>query len=172
MSESGLDTFEHLFEAYYSLVRRYAERRVPSAVIAEDIAAETFTAAWDLYRRRKPVELPLLYRIAANKIADRYRSEERRTAVRVALERRLEDRADDPGHLERLALHEALLKLSERERKVIMLSYWEGLSAAEIAATLSCTVAAAWAILSRARRRLRSLLDDATPSTEARGARV
>ncbi|WP_187977078.1 RNA polymerase sigma factor [Mycetocola sp. JXN-3] len=160
MTRQQTAVFEHVFHANYVLVRRYAERRVPSAALAEDIAAETFTAAWVRYQQGDSIELPWLYRVASNKINDHFRSAERKRAVEETLERVLSEQEEDADTLEKIALGRSLLKLTDREREAILLTYWEGLGAAEVAVALSCSVASAWAILSRARKKLRALLGE------------
>lgn len=162
MSADHAASFETFFVQHHGQVLRYAQRRLPSPTAAEDLAAEVFTAAWQIWAADKSLTLPWLYRVASNKIADRYRSEERRAAVQVALFRQQEEAGAGPDHLERLALREALLQLSDRDREAITLHYWEGLAAPEIAEILGCTLPTAWAVLSRARKRLRRALADNT----------
>ena len=52
----------------------------------------------------------------------------------------------------------ALAKLSERDRDLLLLSAWDGLTAAEIAAAVGCSGTAAKVRLHRARRRLQRQL--------------
>ncbi|RLP75204.1 sigma-70 family RNA polymerase sigma factor [Mycetocola tolaasinivorans] len=172
MTRQRVEAFEHVFRVNYVLVRRYAERRVPNAALAEDIAAETFAAAWVRHQQGDSIELPWLYRVAANKISDHYRSAERRLAVEGTLERVLAERVEETDELDRIALSRSLLKLTEREREAVMLTYWEGLGAAEVAVALSCSVTSAWAILSRARKKLRTLLDEPPVATTENGGRT
>lgn len=165
MTEQQVDSFDAFFAASYVLVLRYAERRLPAAWLAEDVAAEVLTAAWKRWRTGDKVELPWLYRVAGNKVADHYRALSRKRVIEEALSRSIEEPALEMDMLDRLALKQALTRLGDRECEAIMLTYWEGLSAAEIAAVLGCSVASVWALLSRARRRLRGLLDDVPART-------
>ena len=57
--------------------------------------------------------------------------------------RRLRDRA---------AVADVLARLRERDREVLMLSYWDELTTAELAQTLGCSSSAAAVRLHRARR--------------------
>lgn len=164
MSGDHAASFETFFVQNHGKVLRYAQRRLPSLTAAEDLAAEVFTAAWQTWATDDSLALPWLYRVAANKIADRYRAEERRVAMQLALARQQEGPGPTHDHLESLALREALLQLSDRDREAITLHYWEGLAAPEIAQILGCTLPTAWAVLSRARKRLRrALTDEPTP---------
>ena len=52
-------------------------------------------------------------------------------------------------------MHEALGRLGPRDREVLLLAEWEGLSPAEIAAVLGCLAITARGRLHRARRRFR-----------------
>ena len=81
------DSFDWVFSANYPLIVRYAERRGPASSLAEDVTAETFAAAWARWSHGESVELPWLYRVAANKVADHYRSTSRRRAIEEALAR-------------------------------------------------------------------------------------
>lgn len=154
------DSFDEVFSANYALIVRYAERRLPSTSLAEDVAAETFAAAWSRWSRGESVELPWLYRVAANKVVDHYRSSSRRQAIEEALARATGEARGELDWLDRIAVQRALLKLAARDREVIMLTYWEGLSASDIAVVIDASVASVWATLSRARKKLRIALDD------------
>lgn len=50
--------------------------------------------------------------------------------------------------------------MSDRDREVIMLTYWDGLSAAEAAVVLGTTTGAVWVTLTRARAKLRAVIAD------------
>ncbi len=158
-------SFDAVFAANYALVVRYAERRLPTSSLAEDVAAETFAAAWKRWLSGESVELPWLYRVAANKVADHYRSTTRRKSIEDALFRTADEAQSGRDWLDSLALQRALLKLASRDREVVMLTYWEGLSASDIAVVTDSTVTAVWATLSRARKKLRLSLDDATDAS-------
>ncbi len=55
-------------------------------------------------------------------------------------------------------LQQALTRLGERERSILLLKTVEGLSGKEIAAVLELPIGTVWSDLSRARQRLRELL--------------
>lgn len=169
MGGEQLGSFEDLFSVNYALIVRYAERRLPSALLAEDVAADTFTAAWNRWSRGQNVELPWLYRVAANKIVDYYRSASRKQVLEEVLERTIHEEQHESDRLDKLALRRALLELTDRDREVIMLTYWEGLSASEIATVTDSSVSAVWATLSRARKKLRGVLEDSAPQSKITG---
>lgn len=76
----------------------------------------------------------------------------------AALERDASDRPFEIDHVDRLAVRDALTVLSEHERQVVILTYWDQLSAGEIAETLRCSQGSVWTALSRARTKLRGRL--------------
>ena len=151
------DAFRTFYRAHQRDVLRYVERRVADQSVAEEITAEAFTVAW---RRWSTVEitLPWMYRTARNKIGDHYRRDERRRAAQLALERRAEEPPSGIAPIDRLALQEALRTLPDREREAILLTYWEGLDATEVAHALGASRSAMWTLLTRARGKLRGQL--------------
>ncbi|GAA1121600.1 hypothetical protein GCM10009670_09980 [Citricoccus alkalitolerans] len=63
-------------------------------------------------------------------------------------------------------IHE-LRRLPPDQREVLYLTYWEDLSAGEIAQVLEISVEAVWKRLSRARTLLRDLLDQSESTSAA-----
>ncbi|HEY1833170.1 MAG TPA: RNA polymerase sigma factor [Solirubrobacteraceae bacterium] len=158
--------FEESFRALAGHVYAYALRRADPDV-AQDVTAETFLIAWRR-RGRLPAEpLPWLYGIARRVLANERRSANRRAALEAHI-------AAQPARAvsgERHGLLEALARLSERDREVLLLTAWEGLSTQEAARATGCTSAALAVRLHRARRRLAQTLAegaaeaDPTPPT-------
>lgn len=160
--------FDDCFRAHYTEVLAYALRRVGERGAAEDVAAEVFAVAW---RRRAVVPadpLPWLFGVARHVIQNEARSHRRRsrllsraTGEPVAV---AADHADSVP--ERLAIIDALGRLSERDREVLCLAAWDGLDARRAAAALGCSRGAYTLRLHRARRRLAKEL---TPSGHVDG---
>lgn len=152
------------------LIVRYAERRVESAAVAEEIAAEVFTVAWQKWDPSDPFDLRWLYRTAANKVMNHWERRKHGHAAEVALKRGAEEPPEPPDMLERLALLDALDRLKPREAEALKLTVWEGLSADEVAWVLDCSVTAVWKLLSRARQGLRRIYrpDDARQQENVR----
>ncbi len=159
-SNSPEREFDALFDAHYVVIRRYAQRRLAEVTMAEDIAAETFAAAWNQIRTRHTVDLAWLFTVAHRRIADVYRDRGRFVGVEAAIARAAQERAEPLHPLESLALHQVLAQLPEKQREVVMLHYWDGRPAAEIGAIVGTTERAVWMTLSRARKTLRELLGD------------
>lgn len=153
--------FEESFRALAGHVHAYALRRTDPEM-AQEVTAETFLIAW---RRRDklPAEpLPWLYGIARRVLANQRRSASRRAALSARLD--AQPASEPPSH-ERHGVIEALARLGERDREVLLLIAWEGLSTQEAATALGCSNTAFAVRLHRARRRLaRALVEDEGPT--------
>jgi RNA polymerase sigma-70 factor (ECF subfamily) len=153
--------FDHLYRRHRRPVLAFCLRRTGPAD-AEDAVAEVFAIAW---RRRRDVPrgdltLPWLYGVARNVLSHQWRSANRR--------KRLADRvvalrpAPAPGpeqvivdDEEHTRVRRAVARLRPLDREALLLAAWEGLSHAEIAAVLQCSVAAVDKRLQRAKVRLK-----------------
>jgi RNA polymerase sigma-70 factor, ECF subfamily len=161
---SDPEAFRALYRAHYRTVCRYLALRVdPSRV--EDIVAETFLVAWRRQAQLPEQPLPWLLN-AASKILANHRRAGRRSA---ALVERLEAMTPESGRpLEedvaaagrRRALIHALAALGERDRELLMLVHWQGLTPREVATVLELSPVVIRTRLHRANRRLQSALCD------------
>lgn len=148
------DWFTTLFQDHAGAVHRYLVRRGAGAE-AEDLTAEVLTVAW---RRRADVpagaELPWLYRTAGFVLAN-HRRKGRPMPVGE-----LPDEADPDDPALRAVrddqVRQALAALGSRDREILLLAAWEGMSGAELAEVLGIGRGGADAALSRARSRLRA----------------
>jgi RNA polymerase sigma-70 factor (sigma-E family) len=122
---------------------------------AEDVAQAAFARAYAAWPRVRRTENPEAYvrRIVVNENRNRFRK------LRVA--ERLTDMPPESGSAdatsqydERSALIAALQRLGPRQRAVVVLRYWLGLTEAEAAAELNCSVGT---VKSQASRALASL---------------
>jgi RNA polymerase sigma-70 factor (ECF subfamily) len=159
--------FESCFREHYARLLAFTMRRVSGQEVAEEVVADIYAVAW---RRRDHIPdspLPWLYAIAANVIADQYRSTRRRRDLdrRLAHEARAAATGSDPA--ESLALREAFAvafaRLTESEQEVLRLVAWDGLDVGEAAQVLGCSQGAFRVRLHRARRKLARQLDAARP---------
>jgi RNA polymerase sigma-70 factor, ECF subfamily len=155
--------FDALFASYNPDILAYCGWRAGSASDAQDAAAEVFLTAW-----RRLDELPdgdaarvWLYATARRVIANQRRSDRRRVALyeRLALDAAAFPQGPPSPSREEALVHEALGRLGPRDREVLLLAEWEGLSAAEIAAVMACLAITARGRLHRARRRFRSVFE-------------
>ena len=172
-SLSSPESFGELYSRYFAEIYRYLAGRLgPDA--ADDLAAETFLAA---FRRRNTFDpglgavRPWLYGIATNLVARHHRAESRRYA---ALSRIVADPADDSEEdriAERLtawqarrSLADALARLPDGDRDVLLLIAIGGLSYAEVAFALSVPEGTVGSRLNRARRKLAAALGGINPA--------
>lgn len=129
--------FEDLYRRYARPVFGLALRRLGDRGRAEDAVQDTFASIWRSaasYRPERGPGAPWLYAVARNAIVDRAR-------VRSEVPAELPDAAsDEAGPADRAdqayvswRVHRALEELPEREREVIALAYWSGLSQSEVA---------------------------------------
>ena len=100
----------------------------------------------------EPPGIGWLLATARHVIGNEYRG--RRRAQELVERLKDEARSQVPGTNteERAAVADVLVGLRERDREVLMLSYWDELTAAELAQTLGCSPSAAEVRLHRARR--------------------
>jgi RNA polymerase sigma-70 factor, ECF subfamily len=130
--------FEVLYRRYARSVFGLALRRLGDRGRAEDAVQETFASIWrsaPSYRPERGPGGPWIYAVARNAIVDRGRARHE-PPVETPID------APEPGQgpPERAEagwvawrIHRALEELPERERTVVELAYWSGLSQSEIA---------------------------------------
>ncbi len=155
------ERFEALFDLHYGAVLRFAARRADPAT-AEDVAAETFAAAWRRLDRVPPDPRPWLFVVARHELASRRRAaaSDRHKAERAGAVAATAGRDTADALAGRDAVVRAFGSLAEPDREALRLVAWDGLSLAD-AARVAGTSRAAFAMrVSRARRRLAAALDD------------
>jgi RNA polymerase sigma factor (sigma-70 family) len=155
--------FRALYESTLLRIAAYAARRTPSPEDAADLVAEVYAVAW-----RRLDDLPSgegallwLYGVARRTLANQRRSNHRRSALvtRLAVEMNSSFRPDADSDARLVAL-EALRKLNDDERELLMLVAWDGLSISQLAQLFGCSTTAIGIRLHRARRSLRTYLGD------------
>ncbi|PCE15780.1 hypothetical protein AUC47_13010 [Microbacterium sp. SZ1] len=151
--------FRELFDEYWPLVRHHLSCFLENQAEVDEITAEVFVVAWRKLRPEKPMGLRWFIRTADNKVRDADRRARSRGRALDALSRGLRNAAETIHPLEALALRQAMKSLNARERQVVVLTYWDGLNAGEVAEVLHCSTAAVWTTLTRARAKLRTQLE-------------
>jgi RNA polymerase sigma-70 factor (ECF subfamily) len=150
-----LATREHQFTAmhseYFGRVYRYIAYRVNDSARAEELTADVFRIAWEKDFLDVP-GLGWLLATARNLVGNEYRGRQRSQQLAERLQAEVRVSAQPGDDAERAAVAQVLLQLSDKDREVLMLSYWDGLTTAELAATLNCSVSAAGVRLHRARK--------------------
>ena len=132
------EAFEILYGRYVRPVFGLALRRLADRGQAEDAVQDAFAAIWrsaSTYRPERGAAGGWLYTVARNAIVDRLRRSG------PAADAELPELASaEPGPAQRAEdsdvawrVHRALENLQPREREVIELAYWSGMSQSEVA---------------------------------------
>jgi RNA polymerase sigma-70 factor (ECF subfamily) len=137
VADRDREAFEVLYNRYVRSIFGLALRRLRDRQRAEDAVQETFASIWRSaasYRPERGPAAPWLYAIARNAIVDRFRTHVD-TSGEVP-----EIVSGEPGPADRAEssfvawqVHRALESLPEREREVVELAYWSGMSQSEVA---------------------------------------
>jgi RNA polymerase sigma factor (sigma-70 family) len=137
----------------YPRVYRFVRRRVESAELAEELAADVFRIAWQKWGDEPRTDIAWLLTVARNLIGNAYRSRDRMLALQEKV--RTAAGLHSATESEDLAVHDALAALRDSERDILQLAYWDELTLAEIAGVLQCSESAAKVRLHRARAAFR-----------------
>jgi RNA polymerase sigma factor (sigma-70 family) len=148
--------FDALFREQVEGIASYCRWRSRSRSDAEDAVAEVFLIAW---RRLDDVPAgdnarPWLYAAARRVMANQARANARRRRLnqRLNAEAAAAPAEEDP-RISRV--HDALAALDPRDREVLLLAEWEGLTPAEIGRAMHRPPVTVRVRLHRARRRFR-----------------
>lgn len=153
--------FETIAAEVFEPLQRFLRRRATEAD-ADDAFGETLLVLW---RRLDDIPadaaLPWAYGVARRVLANQRRGAHRRRALEdrfvvYASPQPTGDPADGDDHPE---VADALRRLPEGDREVLVLWAWEGLEPRDIAVALGTTVNAATLRLSRARKKLARALE-------------
>ncbi len=164
MSTRSDERLEALYRAHSLDVLGYCARRT-SREEAKDAASEVFVVA---LRRIDDVPdgdrtLPWLYTVAKNVIYSRNRSSRRRMRLTARLADDMDQTVPGPEtqvvrHSEHERLIAALEKLSDKDREILRLVEWEGLSREQVAEMFFVSRAAIDQRISRTYKRLSRML--------------
>src|SRR3954454_17187507 len=157
--------FRGLFEDHHGEIAGYLRRRLDRSV-ADELAAQTFTEAWDRrasYDPSRGSARAWLFGIATNLLRHHRRSEERRLrAYSRFQDQQIEPRNEGDEVCGRLDLQTAnptlaaaLASLSPTDRDALLLFAWVGLSYPEIATAAGIPTGTVKSRINRARQQVR-----------------
>jgi len=149
------EAFGTLYRMHYTAIATYLLRRVGEESTAEDLAAETFIAAFKAIRRYRDTGAPFrawLYRIASNK-ANRWSRSQKRAIAPARSEPASRDA--ESGAL----LRQAIETLPSDMRSVITLGYWTPMTTAQVAQALGVAEGTVKSRLARARLALKNEIE-------------
>jgi RNA polymerase sigma-70 factor (ECF subfamily) len=142
VANADRDAFEVLYHRYVRSVFGLALRRLRDRAEAEEVTQEAFTAVWrsaQSYRPERGSAGGWLYTVARNAVVDRLRRNGRtETTAELPELASPEGGPDEQAEQAYTAwrVHRALEELNTKEREVIELAYWSGLSQSEVASFL------------------------------------
>ncbi|MFC8719265.1 RNA polymerase sigma factor [Kitasatospora sp. NPDC057198] len=164
------DAWADIYRCYHGAVLAFLLRRTGSRPLAEDLAQDTFVRAMAGIRGFHWTGTDLgawMFTIARNVLLDheKRRSTRRESAVATVADHdsgvRVEESVIAAAEAERVGA--ALSVLNERQRSVLRLRYWDGLSSVEIADRIGLRVGAVKTLTYRARLNLRRTLAQSAP---------
>lgn len=159
--------FRSVFESYYATLCLFAERIIGDPVAAEDVVEDVFLKLWQSHQHfNSPDHLKgYLYQATRNASLNMLKLTERAGRRQHSYLTAQPDH--DEGYFAELVRHEgfrllydAVQKLPEQARKIITLSYLEGLSNQEVADQLHISINTVKAQKRRGIALLRSRLPD------------
>ena len=145
-----MQRFEQIYVEHHNAVRAYVRRRAPEDVV-DDVVADVFVVCLRRIDRVPEEPLPWLYGVARKTLANERRRRVRTVPATPGVVR-------DPEPVGDTALASAFAALSERDREVLRLVAWEGLSQREAATVLGCSGVACRVRYHRAKSRLAARL--------------
>jgi RNA polymerase sigma-70 factor (ECF subfamily) len=158
------DALRQLYERYGRLVYSFAHRVTNDATLSEEATQDTFVTLWRKAAGYDPGRAKLttwLFVVARNRAIELGRQKSRRPDLREEVEPL--GAAPDPAMLvaeadESQRIAEALAALPEEQLEVVRLSYFDGLSHAEIAELIGIPLGTVKGRMRLALERLRSSL--------------
>jgi RNA polymerase sigma factor (sigma-70 family) len=147
--------FIALHKDNYPRVYAYIQRRINDPELAQELAADVFRVVWQKPQATKS-DIAWLLTIARNLVGNAYRARGRQQALQEKL--RFATTTTFGGNDENAAVHDAMAVLRDKDRDILQLAYWDGLTMAEIAGVLQCSESAAKVRLHRARTAFRKNL--------------
>ncbi|HLR83932.1 MAG TPA: sigma-70 family RNA polymerase sigma factor [Nocardioidaceae bacterium] len=169
------DAMAEIYDRYADRIYNFCFRRTASWSAAEDAMSSAFLEAWKVRRKATSYDgslLPWLCTVADNVCRNAMRGQRRQRALaeKLRLVENVHDhadavaaRVDDERRMAQLV--DAIGRLGKRDRQILMLVAWDGLTYRQAAQALGIPVGTVRSRAARARRRLTELM--AAPCAEA-----
>jgi RNA polymerase sigma-70 factor, ECF subfamily len=170
LREGDASAGEQLVLRFHEPLMRYLQRLTGQTHLAEELHQQTWLSVLEHVEK---FELSSgsggfkawLFRIATNKANDLWRSRGRQRTAYDGLRHISEEQSPHAGHRmegneAESKLREAIAKLPEAQRQVLMLRYYSGLKFVEIADMLGCPLNTALGRMHKAMTKLKELMDD------------
>ncbi len=140
--------FEELYLEFSDKIYKYIYWQTQDPYLAEDFTGEVFTRVWKNWKKFKPdFSQAFLYRIAKNILIDFWRKNKNKKelSLETSIEEGIEPSYDEDmiGEIQKSSdiqnLHEAINKLPENLKEVVILRFIEELPAKEVGEILNIT---------------------------------
>ena len=167
--KDNLEAFNLLFRRYEKRLYNFSFRFVGDRLSAEEITLDTFMRVYRARKRYQPTARysTWIYSIAINLCRDfsKAKSKDKVISESIYELNLVADTQNNPDEktLEeelKLKVMKAINSLPQKQRKVIIMSYYEGLTYPEIASILRCSHASVKMAAHRAYLKLRKLLSE------------
>jgi RNA polymerase sigma-70 factor (ECF subfamily) len=142
--------------ASHDRIYRYFRRRTDGPATAEDLCAEVFRIVWEKSGNGEDISVLVLFGVAKNVLRNHDRSVTRFAGLIGAIRLERSPAAED----EETVVRDSIDRLSPQNREVLLLTYWDGLSASEVSSLLNTSATAVRMRLHRARKELSQILQD------------
>lgn len=159
-------SFENIYSRYYAPILSYFIKRIGNQSDAEDLTSEVFLYCFNNFNTYDPLKSSVatwLYLVAKSRFynycRDRKQIEDIDNYSNIIEDtNNLVERAVYLSEL-RTQLNEALNELTERQKKIVVMKYFEGMNAEEIATILDTNANNVRVQLSKALKRLRTVME-------------
>ncbi len=160
---------EKLVMRYHESLMRYLQRISGQMSLAEELHQQTWLSVLEHLEKFDPASgtggfKAWLFRIATNKANDLWRSKGRQRVAHDNLRLITDEESPHAGHRieaseDEIKLRDAIARLPEAQRQVVMLRYYSGLKFVEIADTLGCPLNTALGRMHKAMMKLKEMME-------------
>lgn len=160
------EVFTRVFDAHWAALRHHIEGAVTDDDEVTEIVSAVFLEAWTRLDVAQPMGRVWLFRAADRELRARTGRTTSRLAVLDAVHHGMAGTSEEPGAADlsadqmpdRDSVLRALAVLTSRQRRIIMLAYWDGLTEGEISELVRYPRRSVRTILRRAEKRIRDAL--------------
>ncbi|MDF2507497.1 MAG: hypothetical protein K0Q52_1356 [Microbacterium sp.] len=152
------EVFTRVFDAHWAAIRHHIEGVVGDEEEVTEIVSEVFLHAWSRLRPARPPGRVWLLRAADRRLRARSRRSSTPPCALDAVHTGVSGADEQPGRTGRAEVVRALGVLTPVQRRIIMLTYWDGLAVGEIAELLRASESRVRKTLGVAQVRLRDEL--------------
>lgn len=145
LNTKDMKTFELLYEKFYTDLYKYGRRIISDEEVVKDCIHDVFISLYNRKSDFNPPKIglkPFLLTVLRNKLLDfqKNAAQEKYEATRIEYitENPVIDLiiSDEQNDINKLKIEKALYQLSERQREVIHLRYYEGFTLSQIASVM------------------------------------